>query len=110
MSETQKALTLNEALRLLRVFHDLTQKELAEKLGIAKSYISEIESGKKDPTLKLIYQYAMHFKVSASSILFFAENLHNQNTLETINTLASSKVLAILNFIAEQSDHYSQES
>ena len=75
MMDTKQALNLKKALRLMRLFHDLSQKELAEKLGIAKSYISEIESGKKPPTLKLVYQYAMHFKVSASSILFFAENL-----------------------------------
>ena len=38
---------LSEALRLIRVFHDLKQTELADRLGVSKSYLSEIESGEE---------------------------------------------------------------
>ncbi len=34
-------------LQLWREYRGLTQKELAEKIGIAKNYLSEIERGKK---------------------------------------------------------------
>lgn len=37
------AAMLSEALRLIRVFHDMKQTELAQRLGISKSYLSEIE-------------------------------------------------------------------
>ena len=96
---------LNEALRLTRVFHDLSQKELAEKLGISKSYLSELESGKKTPTLGLINRYAELFDIPASSIMFFAESLNEDVKTEKLRTFVSSKVLAILNFIAERSDY-----
>ncbi|MEO0971033.1 MAG: helix-turn-helix transcriptional regulator [Cyanobacteria bacterium J06639_18] len=96
---------LNEALRLMRVFHDLSQKELTKKLGISKSYLSEIESGKKTPTLELINRYADVFDVPASSILFFAESLNEGEKTEKLRTFVSSKVLAILNFIAERSGY-----
>ena len=66
---------LHLALRLMRVFHDLTQKELAELLGISKSHISEIESRKKTPTLAVLARYASVFEVPVSSILFLSENL-----------------------------------
>ena len=66
---------LSEALRLIRVFHDLKQSELAEELSISNSYLSEIESGKKEPSLELIRAYALRFDIPVSSILFFAENL-----------------------------------
>ncbi|NRX73843.1 transcriptional regulator with XRE-family HTH domain [Clostridium beijerinckii] len=38
---------INESLRLLRVFHDLKAIDLAKKLSISQSYLSEIENGKK---------------------------------------------------------------
>ena len=62
---------LNEALRLIRVFNDLKAKDLAEKLGISPSYLSEIEKGKKEPSISLIVSYAKVFKTTPSSLLFF---------------------------------------
>ncbi|MEH2449930.1 helix-turn-helix transcriptional regulator [Nostoc sp.] len=94
---------LSEALRLIRVFYDLTQKELAEKLGISKSYLSEIESGKKTPTLELLNRYSEFFDIPASSIMFFSESLNKDIKTEKLRTFVSSKILAILNFIAERS-------
>ena len=54
---------LNEALRLIRVFHDISQKDLAARLGIGAPYLSEIEAGKKEPTLQLLRRYADGFKM-----------------------------------------------
>ena len=49
---------LAQALRLIRVFHDVKQNELAARLGISKSHLSEIESGRKQPRLELIERYS----------------------------------------------------
>ncbi|MDF5722120.1 MAG: helix-turn-helix transcriptional regulator [Rhizonema sp. PD37] len=100
---------LNEALRLMRVFHDLSQKELAEKLKISKSYLSEIESGKKTPTLDLLNRYSEFFDIPVSSIMFFSESLSKDVKTEKLRTFVSSKILAILNFIAERSGHFYAE-
>lgn len=66
---------LSEALRLLRVFHDMKQGELAERLELSKSYISEIENGNRTPSLEVIEKYADFFNVPVSSIMFFSEQL-----------------------------------
>ena len=42
---------LSEALRLTRVSHDVKQTELADRLGISKSHLSEIEKGSSSPGL-----------------------------------------------------------
>lgn len=68
---------LNEALRLLRVFHDYKSIELAEKLEISPSYLSEIEKGKKAPSMEILRRYAKVFNTTSSSIMFFAENLED---------------------------------
>ncbi|AWK88040.1 helix-turn-helix transcriptional regulator [Azospirillum thermophilum] len=94
---------LNEALRLLRVFHDLSQKDLAAKLGVTKSYVSEIEAGKKKPTLQLLERYAQVYGMPLSSIMFFAENLGKEGTAERARQFVSDKVLRLMAFIAERS-------
>ena len=71
---------LNEALRLLRVFNDKKASELAKELGISAAYLSEIETGKKTPSMDLLAQYAKVFKTKPSSILFFSESLHKTKT------------------------------
>lgn len=71
---------LSEALRLIRVFHDVKQNQLAYRLEISKSHLSEIESGKKQPSLDLIERYSDEFSIPASSIMFFAEKLATPTT------------------------------
>jgi transcriptional regulator with XRE-family HTH domain len=90
---------LHRALKLLRTSHDFTQKELAKKLGISASHLSEIESGQKTPSLVLLERYGEVFEVPVSSILFLAENIERQP--QDSQDLVSSKVLALLNFLAE---------
>jgi len=96
---------LHKALRLIRVFHDLSQKELSNKLGISKSYLSQIESGNKKPTLTLLESYADIFDIPVSSIMFFSENIDNKVDTENLRIFISSKILTLLNFIAERSGH-----
>jgi transcriptional regulator with XRE-family HTH domain len=95
---------LNKALRLIRVFNDLSQKELAEKLRISKSLISEIESGKKNPTLELLSKYSSLFEIPISSIMFFSETLNQENKTDRLKGFVSSKIIAMLEMIARNSD------
>lgn len=56
-------------MRVLRKKHSWTQVELAEMLGIDRSYLSEIETGKKDPSLRILKTIADGFKMSVSQLL-----------------------------------------
>ena len=94
----------HEALRLVRVFHDLNQSELAERLGISKSYLSELESGKKAPTLELLQNYANTFGMPLSSLLFFAENVNNSSKSERARAAIASKALKMLQWIAAKDE------
>ena len=91
---------LGAALRSLRVFHDLSQTEAAEKLEVSKSYLSEVESGKKEPTLALLSRYSEVFSVPLSSVLFFAEQM-GKNDSQSIAGGIAPKVLRLLEWIAE---------
>lgn len=51
-------------IKLLRIKHDLTQEELAEKLGVSAKYISAIETNAKKPSLEFYQMVANYFKVT----------------------------------------------
>lgn len=108
MEEVENAM-INEALRLMRVFHDMTQGALAERLGVSKSHLSEIEGGKKRPTLDLLERYAGAFDVPVSSIMFFSENLDDGRAAEKAQVYVSGKILALMRFIAERSGRVGAE-
>jgi transcriptional regulator with XRE-family HTH domain len=94
---------LNEALRLIRVYHDLRQSEAAEKLGVSNSYLSEIESGKKKPSLDLVEKYAEAFQIPVSSILFFSENMNKAGTFEKARGTIAKKIINLMQYLEEKS-------
>lgn len=59
-----------EKLHRLRLQRKLTLKELAHELGyIAHGYISEIESGKKKPTVDFVLKVADFFDIATDQLL-----------------------------------------
>jgi transcriptional regulator with XRE-family HTH domain len=66
---------LAAALRHIRVFHNLSSDKLAERLGYSKSYISEIETGKKRINMDVVEGYSEVFEIPVSSIFSIAESL-----------------------------------
>jgi transcriptional regulator with XRE-family HTH domain len=90
---------LGEALRLIRRFHRQSQTEGAQKLGISKSYLSEIESGKKVPTLQLVEKYGEVYELPVSSIMFFSESIGDRATYEEARRFVAKKVIALMRFI-----------
>ena len=94
---------LGEALRLIRVYHDLKQKQAAERLGVSTSYISEIEKGTKTPTLDTIERYSKAFDIPVSSIMFFSESLENGSAYDITRSFVASKVLALMSFLEARS-------
>jgi len=99
---------LSEALRLLRVFHDMKQKELASKLDISKSYVSEIENGNRTPSFEVIEKYAMLFKIPVSSIIFFSEQIEakqsNKGSASRARHTIASKIINFLQLLEDRTE------
>ncbi|MCB8992219.1 MAG: helix-turn-helix transcriptional regulator [Ardenticatenaceae bacterium] len=59
-----------EKLRMLRTTNNMTLIQLAEKLGYTThSYLSEIEYGRKIPTVSLVLKVATLFNVTTDELL-----------------------------------------
>ena len=65
--------SLNKSLKVFRSFHRLSQSELARRIEVPKSFISEIESGKRTVTLNLVDKYANEFAIAPSEIIALSE-------------------------------------
>jgi transcriptional regulator with XRE-family HTH domain len=96
---------IHRALKSLRGFHQLKQTELARRLEISNSYLSEIESGDKKPGIELLEKYSTLFKMPVSSILLFSERLESDvRPSEKIRVAAADKILRMLEWIADKDE------
>ncbi len=87
---------IGEALRLIRVFHNVKQTDLANSLAISPSYLSEIENGKKEPSLQILERYAKEFKTSTSAILFFRDGLGGSSLKGSLKSDIRRRVIKLL--------------
>jgi len=90
---------IGEALRLIRVFHDVKLTAMAESLDVAVSYLSEVENGKRKPNLELVDKYARHFKIRPSAILFFAEEIGMETLSDRLKSSVRNKMLMLMKAI-----------
>jgi putative transcriptional regulator len=62
-------LHITNNIRKLRFHHDeMTQEQLAEKVGVTRQTIIAIESAKYSPTLELAYRIALIFGVPLEEV------------------------------------------
>ncbi|MEP7363335.1 MAG: helix-turn-helix transcriptional regulator [Acidobacteriota bacterium] len=87
---------LGEALKLLRLFAGMQQSDLAEKLSISKSYLCELEGGKKEFSLALLSKYSELFNIPVSTMLIFAERMDGEKLSERSRVHLAGHVLQFL--------------
>lgn len=63
-------LNMKNRLKVYRAMHNLTQEELAKKLGVTRQTIIAIEKGKYDPSLELAFKIARFFGVRIEDIFY----------------------------------------
>jgi transcriptional regulator with XRE-family HTH domain len=60
---------LGENLKRVRIKKDITQIEIARRLGVDRSFVSNIENGKNNPTLSTITSLAKVLDVPSTELL-----------------------------------------
>ncbi|USI75530.1 MULTISPECIES: helix-turn-helix domain-containing protein [unclassified Sphingopyxis] len=87
---------INEALRLLRLYCGFSQAEMAKRLSVTQSLISDIEGGRKNVTMDLLQSYSDTVDVRMSQLLFFAEEIEGQPIARRGQLIVADKVLKLL--------------
>lgn len=87
---------LGRALKLLRKLNELSQADLAKRLGISSPYLSQIESGKRIPTIELVEKYAAVFELPVSTIWLFSERLEANTLHEKSRVYLAGRVLHLV--------------
>ena len=64
-------------IKQIRQANNLTQKEFAKRIYVSPSYVCKLESGKEEPTPKLVKLIALEFNVSTSYVLGYTEEPQN---------------------------------
>lgn len=59
---------MKNRLRVLRAEHELSQAELAERLGIARQTVNALEAGKYAPSLPLAFKISKLFQQPVEAI------------------------------------------
>lgn len=59
---------MKNRLRVLRAEHDLSQAELADRLGIARQTVNALEAGKYAPSLPLAFKISKVFNKPVEEI------------------------------------------
>ena len=92
---------LHAALKHLRRYNRMTQQDLAKRLEISNSYLSEIESGAKAHaiTVDLLSRYSAIFDIPVSSLMLFSEQIESGKRSEKLRVAMASKVIKILDWI-----------
>lgn len=64
---------MNNRIRELRARFDLTQHDLARKVGVRRETIVFLEKGKYNPSLKLAYDIARVFGLRIEEVFIFED-------------------------------------
>jgi transcriptional regulator with XRE-family HTH domain len=73
------------AVRDLRHVRNLSQRQLAARMGVPRTYISKIENGKAMPTLSSLDRLARALQVDISALLRDAPTRHRDETAVLLN-------------------------
>lgn len=71
-------MTIGRVIRIFRIANDYSAKQLAELLNVSQAFITDMESGKKPPSLETTRKIAKAFNVNISTFFkiyeFYEEN------------------------------------
>ncbi len=88
---------IGEVLKRLRTIYGYKAVEMSEKLGISASYLSEIENGKKQPSLDHLKKYADLFGIKLSSLILLSESYEEAQKEGRGSALIRSMMINLIN-------------
>lgn len=81
-------MNIGRAIRFARAARDISQQELASRVAISPSYLSLLETGKKEPSLTMIRSIARGLSVSEDVLILTAIDYQSIRSAD-VDTLAA---------------------
>ena len=94
-----------DTLKKLRGIYGLKASEMSAKLGISPSYLSEIENGKKKPTLELLEKYADIFDIKLSSLILISETYEEAEAKGKGSIMIRNMMLKLIDSMSGNEDN-----
>lgn len=94
----------DRALKVVRQYHRLSQSDFADRIGISRSYVNELENGKKEPSIDVLRKYSEFFDIPMSSLLLFAEQSDSGKKVDGMRVFAADKILRMLEWLSDGLD------
>lgn len=70
---------IGDILKRTRAIYGYKASEMSEMLQISKSYLSEIENNKKQPSLDILKKYSEIYGIKLSSLILLSEKYDESN-------------------------------
>lgn len=86
--ELQKGI-LGNAIRTARINNNLSQEELAEKVGITPTHLKHLESEHRKPSIEVLFRLAKTLHFSLDNIVFSDSPLPEATTNEILALIAT---------------------
>ena len=92
---------IGRRIRNFRLSNNLTQAQLAESLDISTNFVSEVETGKKNISLEILFRLCQYYNLSADYILFGKDcSSSSQRTLsEFLFSLSADDIPTIMEYL-----------
>lgn len=98
---------IGERIKTERLNRDMTQKELAQSLGVTQDSISLWEMGKRIPDTQYIIEFCRVFDISAGYLLGIEDDFGTQTIASVRERYSAEERQLIEDF--RQLNHYKQE-
>lgn len=97
---------IGETLKRLRKIYGFTASELSSIINISPSYLSEIENGKKQPSLELLEKLSKLYGIKTSSLILLSEKIEDDNDRGTlfIQKMMQSLILNMSKTLEEKNE------
>src|SRR2546427_11119284 len=89
----QKEPKIGYVIKVLRTASGLRQKDLAQRAGVKANYLSLVEAGKRDPSLKVLRAIARELNVPISLLFWESERLPKMNSEKENSVLNLRRLL-----------------
>lgn len=95
---------IGEVLKRLRTIYGYKAIDVSGKLGISASYLSEIENGKKQPSLEHLKKYAELFGIRLSSLILLSESYEEAEKEGKGSALIRAMMINLINGMSKNAE------